>query len=32
MNDLIERLRRLYVQCGTDYVQEAADVAKGGER
>ncbi len=25
MSDLIERLRRLYVQHGTNYVQEAAD-------
>ena len=25
MSDLIERLRRLYVQQGTNYVQEAAD-------
>ncbi len=25
MSDLIERLRRLYVQNGTNYVQEAAD-------
>jgi phage shock protein A len=25
MSDLIERLRRLYTQHGTNYVQEAAD-------
>ncbi len=25
MTDITERLRRLYVQHGTDYVQEAAD-------